>query len=90
MAGYSVNRHPSNRGVAITFGPDVVKNFLKTNKLIKLVRSHECSAPNYCDSMGNKGAIIQLKGNNIKIKQFTCAWHPPVESFAILNNWIFS
>ena len=98
-------RHPSNRGVAITFGPDVVKNFLKTNKLIKLVRSHECksegyeiigdvitvfSAPNYCDSMGNKGAIIQLKGNNIKIKQFTCAWHPPVESFAILNNWIFS
>ena len=98
-------RHPSNRGVAITFGPDVAKNFLKNNKLIKLVRSHECksegyeiigdvitvfSAPNYCDSMGNKGAIIQLKGNNIKIKQFTCAWHPPVESFAILNNWIFS
>ena len=98
-------RHPSNRGVAITFGPDVAKNFLRTNKLQKLVRSHECksegyeilgdvitvfSAPNYCDSMGNKGAIIQLKGNNIKIKQFTCAWHPPVESFAILNNWIFS
>ena len=98
-------RHPSNRGVAITFGPDVVKNFLKTNKLQKLIRSHECksegyeilgdvitvfSAPNYCDSMGNKGAIIQLKKNNIKIKQFSCAWHPPVESFAILNNWIFS
>ena len=98
-------RHPSNRGVAITFGPDVVKNFLKTNKLQKLVRSHECksegyeimgdvitvfSAPNYCDSMGNKGAVIQLKGNKINIKQFTCAWHPPVESFAILNNWIFS
>ena len=98
-------RHPSNRGLAITFGPDVVKNFLKSNKLQKLVRSHECksegyeilgdvitvfSAPNYCDSMGNKGAIIQLKKNNIKIKQFSCAWHPPVESFAILNNWIFS
>ena len=98
-------RHPSNRGVAITFGPDVVKSFLKTNKLQKLIRSHECksegyeilgdvitvfSAPNYCDSMGNKGAIIQLKKNNIKIKQFSCAWHPPVESFAILNNWIFS
>ena len=98
-------RHPSNRGVAITFGPDVVNEFLKNNKLQKLVRSHECksegyeimgdvitvfSAPNYCDSMGNKGAVIQLKGNKIKIKQFTCAWHPPVESFAILNNWIFS
>ena len=63
-----------------------------------MVRSHECKsegyeilgnvitifrAPNYCDSMGNKGAIIQLKGNNIKIKQFTCAWHPPAKSFAI-------
>jgi serine/threonine-protein phosphatase 5 len=98
-------RHPSNRGIAITFGPDVVKNFLKSNKLQKLVRSHECksegyeilgdvitvfSAPNYCDNMGNKGAVIQLKGNHINIKQFTCAWHPQVESFAILNNWIFS
>ena len=98
-------RHPSNRGVAITFGPDVANNFLKQNKLIKLIRSHECksegyeimdnvitvfSAPNYCDSMGNKGAVIQLKGTSITIKQFTCAWHPPVESFAILNNWIFS
>ena len=98
-------RHPSNRGVAITFGPDVVKQFLKTNKLIKLVRSHECksegyeilgdvitvfSAPNYCDTMGNKGAVIQLKKNDIKIKQFSSTWHPQVESFAILNNWIFS
>ena len=98
-------RRPSNRGVAITFGPDVVKNFLKKNKLQKLVRSHECksegyeimgdvitvfSAPNYCDSMGNKGGILQLKKNSIKIKQFTCAWHPPAESFAIFNNWIFT
>ena len=98
-------RHPSNRGVAITFGPDVVKSFLKNNGLQKLVRSHECktegyeilgdvitvfSAPNYCDNMGNKGAIVQLKRNNITIKQFTCAWHPPVQSFALLNNWIFS
>ena len=101
----SINgRRPSNRGVAITFGPDVVKEFLKTNKLQKLIRSHECksegyeilgdvitvfSAPNYCDSMGNKGAIIQLKGNNIKINQFSHVWHPKAESFAILNNWIF-
>ena len=98
-------RHPSNRGVAITFGPDVVKNFLKNNKLQKLVRSHECknegyeilgdvitvfSAPNYCDSMGNLGAIIQLKGDSIKIQQFSAVWHPLAQSFAILNNWIFS
>ena len=98
-------RHPSNRGVAITFGPDVAQSFLNNNKLLKLIRSHECksegfevignvitvfSAPNYCDSMGNKGAVIQLKGNNITIKQFSCAWHPKAETFAILNNWIFS
>ena len=98
-------RRPSNRGVAITFGPDVVKNFLKINKLQKLVRSHECksegyeilgdvitvfSAPNYCDSMGNLGGILQLKGDKIKIQQFSYVWHPPVKSFAILNNWIFS
>jgi serine/threonine-protein phosphatase 5 len=98
-------RHPSNRGVAITFGPDVVKNFLKINKLVKLVRSHECksegyeilgdvitvfSAPNYCDSMGNQGGILQLKGDNIKIQQFNYVWHPPAQSFALLNNWIFS
>ena len=102
----SINgRHPSNRGVAITFGPDVAKNFLKNNKLVKLVRSHECksegyeiigdvitvfSAPNYCDSMGNLGGILQLKGDNIKIQQFSYVWHPPAQSFAYLNNWIFS
>ena len=102
----SINgRRPSNRGVAITFGPDVVKNFLKINNLQKLVRSHECksegyeilgdvitvfSAPNYCDSMGNLGGIIQLKGDKIKIQQFSYVWHPPAQSFAILNNWIFS
>ena len=98
-------RHPSNRGVAITFGPDVVKNFLKVNKLQKLIRSHECknegyeilvvvitvfSAPNYCDTMGNQGAILQLKGDSIKIQQFNAVWHPLVQSFALLNNWIFS
>ena len=102
----SINgRRPSNRGVAITFGPDVVKNFLKINNLQKLIRSHECknegyeilgdvitvfSAPNYCDTMGNQGAILQLKGDSIKIQQFNAVWHPLAQSFAILNNWIFS
>jgi hypothetical protein len=53
------------------FGPDVTQNFLNTNGMDYIVRSHEVkdegyelahdgkcitvfSAPNYCDSMGNK------------------------------------
>jgi serine/threonine-protein phosphatase 5 len=26
------------------------------------------SAPNYCDQMNNKGALIRVKGNNLKPK----------------------
>ena len=102
---YIPGRHPSNRGVAITFGPDVVKEFLKNNNLKKIIRSHECkyegyeilgdvitvfSAPNYCDNMGNKGAIVILNGDKMEFKQFTYAPHPQVDSFAIVNNFFFS
>ena len=72
---YIPGRHPSNRGVAITFGPDVVKEFLKNNNLKKVIRSHECkyegyeilgdvitvfSAPNYCGEFDNSGAIMEV------------------------------
>ena len=81
-------RHPSKRGVGLSFGPDIAKKFLDDNNLSTfkklilelLVRSHEVkdegyevepdgnvitifSAPNYCDQMGNKGALIKLKGS---------------------------
>jgi len=83
-------RHPSKRGVGLSFGPDVAKRFLDANDLSKenliidlLIRSHEVkdegyevepdgkvitifSAPNYCDQMGNKGALIKLKGKTLK------------------------
>ena len=90
-------RHPSKRGVGLSFGPDIAKNFLEFNNLGKnfycywqnyffielLVRSHEVkdagyeveadgkvitifSAPNYCDQMGNKGALIRFKGRDMK------------------------
>jgi serine/threonine-protein phosphatase 5 len=85
-------RSPSNRGVGLSFGPDVTENFLRTNGLDLIIRSHECkdegyvvehdgkcitvfSAPNYCDQMGNKGAFIRLKGNNISKPNFTTFTH---------------
>lgn len=78
-------RHPSKRGVGLTFGPDIAKKFLDFNNLEILVRSHEVkdegyeveadgrvitifSAPNYCDQMGNKGALIRFKGSEMKPK----------------------
>jgi serine/threonine-protein phosphatase 5 len=78
-------RHPSKRGVGVSFGPDVAKRFLDDNKLSILVRSHEVknegyeeeadgrvitifSAPNYCDQMGNKGALIRFRGDEMKPK----------------------
>jgi serine/threonine-protein phosphatase 5 len=78
-------RHPSKRGVGVSFGPDVAKKFLDSNGLEILVRSHEVknegyeeeadgrvitifSAPNYCDQMGNKGALIRFRGDTMKPK----------------------
>ena len=86
-------RAPSMRGVGVAFGPDVTDDFLKTNKLSLVVRSHEVkdegylemhdgkcitifSAPNYCDQVGNKGAFIHFRGNNMKPK-FTTFTHVP-------------
>lgn len=77
-----MGRHPSKRGVGLSFGPDVAKAFLTYNNLELLVRSHEVkdegyeveadgkvitifSAPNYCDQMGNRGALIHFKGKDM-------------------------
>ncbi|KAJ9453315.1 Serine/threonine-protein phosphatase 5 [Diplonema papillatum] len=74
-------RAPNKRGVGVTFGPDVTREFLATNGLEYIVRSHEVkdegyvvehggkcitvfSAPNYCDSVGNKAAFITIKPPN--------------------------
>lgn len=36
------------------------------------------SAPNYCDTFDNKGAIIQLREDSLGVKQFFCSPHPCV------------
>ena len=40
-------RMPSRRGVGVNFGPDVTENFLKTNDLSLVVRSHEMKDDGY-------------------------------------------
>ena len=42
----SNGRAPSKRGIGVAFGPDVTRDFLTTNNLDLVVRSHEvCCVP---------------------------------------------
>ena len=69
----------SKRNVGISFGKEIVKEFLEHNNLDLIVRAHELenngysfpfgqeinfitlfSAPNYCGTYGNKGAILHV------------------------------
>jgi len=41
------------------------------------------SAPNYCDQMGNKGALLRFDSDGeYTVKQFTAVPHPPVRPMA--------
>jgi len=46
------------------------------------------SAPNYCDTMGNKGAFITLKGNDMtpKYTTYEAVPHPNVKPMAYANS----
>ena len=105
MNGYG--RLPSKRGVGINFGIDVANKFLDDNGLDLLIRSHEVknegydtlgrvvtvfSAPNYCDTMGNKAAIVQIKGDDLKPNfiTFEAVPHPNVPSMAFAGSWMFT
>ena len=93
-------RSPSKRGIGLSFGPDVIANFLKNNGLSLIVRSHEVkeegyeveadgklvtvfSAPNYCDQMGNKAAVMHLDHEgDYTVTQFEAVPHPPIRPMA--------
>jgi serine/threonine-protein phosphatase 5 len=47
-------RNPSKRGVGVNFGPDVTDNFLSTNGLKMIVRSHEMKEKGYEIDHGGK------------------------------------
>ncbi|KAG1053454.1 hypothetical protein G6F43_004473 [Rhizopus delemar] len=92
-----MGRGTSKRGVGIQFGPDVTRNFLETNGLDMIIRSHEVkeegyviehdgkcvtvfSAPNYCDTVGNKGALINITPDmKLDYVTFTAVPHPSVK-----------
>ena len=46
------------------------------------------SAPNYCDSMGNKGAFINFKGNDVtpKFVTYEAVEHPKIKPMAYANS----
>lgn len=48
------------------------------------------SAPNYCDQMGNKGALVRYNGKEMKPKyvQFTHVDHPKVPAMKFANPWM--
>mmetsp|Transcript_28581 Transcript_28581/g.68731 ORF Transcript_28581/g.68731 Transcript_28581/m.68731 type:complete len:503 (-) Transcript_28581:142-1650(-) len=103
--GPTPGRTASKRGVGVAFGPDVTADFLKTNKLEMVVRSHEMkeegyevehggklvtifSAPNYCDQMGNKGALMKFSGKdmaNPKYTAFEAVPHPQIRPMQYAN-----
>ena len=48
------------------------------------------SAPNYCDQMGNKGAMLILRPDlDISFKQFTAAPHPSVKPMVYVQSSMF-
>jgi serine/threonine-protein phosphatase 5 len=53
-------RTPNRRGVAIQFGPDVTEEFLKTNDLKCIIRSHECQDQGYSINHDGKCTLLLL------------------------------
>ncbi|VDD94811.1 unnamed protein product [Enterobius vermicularis] len=98
-----MGRSPSKRGVGCQFGPDVTEAFCKKNGILYVVRSHEVKPEGYeehhggkcitVDTMGNKGAFITIKGDDLKpnFTSFSAVQHPPVKvlKFNICSNFFF-
>jgi len=51
-------RSPSKRGVGLSFGPDITAEFLKTNDLDMIVRSHEVKEGGY--EISHNGKLVTI------------------------------
>lgn len=56
--GPGTGRTPSKRGVAVAFGKDVTDNFLKTNDLKLVIRSHEMKEEGY--EVEHGGSLVTI------------------------------
>ena len=81
------------RECSFKYGLDAVKNVMKKNNYLSLIRAHQVqpdgykfhrwggsgafpsvitvfSAPNYCGSYKNKGAVILIENDKMNVKQY--------------------
>lgn len=87
------------RECSVKFGLKPVKNILKKNNFLSIIRAHQVqidgykmhrwggasafpsvitvfSAPNYCGTYNNKGAVILIENDKMNIKQYKDVEHP--------------
>lgn len=70
------------RGAGTYFGPDVTKKFLKKNKMMYIIRSHECKLDGY-ELMHNNKVNIKHQTNSLTLSSTMHEMkYPP--SFSIL------
>ncbi|CAG8515099.1 649_t:CDS:10 [Ambispora gerdemannii] len=88
----SPGRSVSKRGVGIQFGPDVTENHeVKENGYV-IEHDGKCitvfSAPNYCDTIGNKGALIRISPDlQLTYTTFEAVPHPNVRPMAYASQF---
>lgn len=78
-------RQPSKRGVGLSFGPDVTRAFLETNRLKLMVRSHEVKDEGYsvehdgkCITVFSAPNYCDQMGNKGAFIRFGRAFLPPL------------
>lgn len=70
----------------------VVRSHEVKNDGYEIMHDGKCitvfSAPNYCDSMGNKGAFINIKGNDLtpKFVTYEAVEHPKIKPMAYASS----
>ena len=70
------------------YNSDTYTSFSSTGPSVR--KTSMFSAPNYCDQMGNQGAMLILRPDlDISFKQFTAAPHPSVKPMVYVQSSMF-